>query len=176
MKTLKILFVCLCFSVCFVIFTGHALAEDFTFNIPIELHNIPSQLSHWRISIGVYDSVVDYDHELAIGNSYFDISNGEFVQTVTVKFNAFPAVQAIKGKASVYTVMLSCESMYVAPGSNASQAMKLDGPFPYDNTKPFVWRIQGNINGTPNNNGPRKINLQDRPLKDLFKIKKELSG
>ena len=78
-------------------FSVAAQAEDFTFNIPVELHSIPADIKTFAVSVAVYDRAPDSrgyrpdESRIGYGGSpTISLVNGEYVGTVTVKFNAQP--------------------------------------------------------------------------------------
>jgi len=129
------------------------LAEDFTFNIPVELSGLPSSVCKAKVAVYVYDDsaspLSSVDHIIGMGSAEADI-HGKLVQTLTVKFNALPGKQA--GKAIYYYAPLYL--LYNSDGAclNGSYmpvdiVMALDGPIPYDSTKPYVRDTRGSIYG-----------------------------
>lgn len=97
-----VLIIILCLSMV-ILFGLPAFAEDFTFNVPVELHNIPKDITYWEIYISVSDASGKY---VGVVNHYFTISGGEFSGTIPVKFNAYPDKQP--GTAKTYIIILQC--------------------------------------------------------------------
>jgi hypothetical protein len=96
MKNFQKLFILICLTIVVLCFSSsNAFAEDFTFNVPVELHNIPPNLYKWVIRINVVDK---YNQIVGSKDNYFTIPAAfgnvikplEFVQTIQVKFNAEP--------------------------------------------------------------------------------------
>jgi hypothetical protein len=96
MKKFQMLFIPV--SVILVVFcfcSSGLLAEDFTFNVPVELHNIPANLNKWVIRINVVDKynqiVGSKDNYFTVPAAFGNVSKPlEFVQTIQIKFNAEP--------------------------------------------------------------------------------------
>ena len=84
--------ICLALSI-FWFCSSTALAEDFTFNVPVELRNIPSNLNKWVIRINILDK---YNQIVGSKDTYFTVPGSignvnrplEFAQTIQIKFNA----------------------------------------------------------------------------------------
>ncbi|MGA2332002.1 MAG: hypothetical protein ABSG75_09600 [Syntrophales bacterium] len=112
-----------------------ACAEDFTFNISIELSNLPSSICKAKVEVYVYDDpaspLSSAEHIIGMGSAEADIY-GKLVQMLTVKFNALPGKQP--GKAVSYYAPLYLLYNY-------------DGPTPYDIGRPYVRDTRGNISG-----------------------------
>jgi hypothetical protein len=150
-----------------------AHAEDFTFNIPVELHKIPASITKFQLSGEVFDN---NKSRIGYGNSdHITIVNGEYLGTVTLKFNAEPANGAIPAKdpskATSYSVYI-----LINDAGGCLNVMNLDGPYPYDPSKPLVCGVSGNLPATitPMKSGtaivnpvkplPAKILTQPKPL------------
>jgi len=121
---------------------GLLYAEDFTFNAPVELHNIPVDIKTFSVSVEVYDKEFSGGYPAAnstrigYGNSpQIPIANGEYVGTITIKFNAVPGKKP--EKAIVYDGWLGLFGPTGYQGG-CLVAMGLDGPYPYDPQKPRV--------------------------------------
>ncbi len=74
-------------------FAAPALASDFTFTVPLALHNLPADISHANIECSVSASTTISGHEAAgamigSGSTQVDISGGSYDGDVTVAFNA----------------------------------------------------------------------------------------
>jgi hypothetical protein len=126
-------------------------AEDFTFNIPIELSNLPSSICKAKVEVYVYDDpaspLSSAEHIIGMGSAEADIY-GKLVQRLTVKFNALPGKQP--GKAVSYYAPLYLLYNYDGPCASgvympADIVMALDGPTPYDPGRPYVRDTRGNI-------------------------------
>jgi hypothetical protein len=126
-----------------------AQAEDFTFNIPVELHSIPADIKTFAVSVAVYDRAPDSrgyrpdESRIGYGGSpTISLVNGEYVGTVTVKFNAQPRREP--EKAMLYEAHLLLQG---PPGYQGGvlNAMGLDTPYPYDPEKPLVYFLTGPI-------------------------------
>jgi hypothetical protein len=132
-------------TVCFFFFVNifmpaQAAASDFTFHVPVALHNIPSQVSKWLVWIMLDD---EYHNRVAEGQVNLNVTNGEYVGTVTVAFNARPGYQAATAK--TYVIWLECS---LTMGNNydmPDKIMKTTGQYPYDPSKPYVKEIRGSM-------------------------------
>ncbi len=126
-----------------------AQAEDFTFNIPVELHSIPADIKTFSVSVAVYNCAVDphgywpLGCRIGYGNSpTIPLVNGEYVGTLTVTFNAEPRKKP--ETAIFYDAYLG---VYGPPGYQGGvlNAMGADTPYPYDPSKPLVYDVTGPI-------------------------------
>ena len=80
--------------------SGLCLAEDFTFNVPVALHNLPPEAARVRVFCVVSGQQTRQGKgggqtvNVNIGTGYqeFAITNGNFVSTVVVKFNCSPGI------------------------------------------------------------------------------------
>ena len=145
-------------------------AEDFIFNVPVELHKIPADVKTFSIGIAVYDKEFTSDGYPAAGSTrigygnapVIPIVNGEYVGTVTVKFNAQPAKKP--EKAIVYSVSLG---LYGPPGYQGGclNSMALDGPYPYDPQKPIVCTLYGKLSSS----SPTMKQIPPRPFPGVQK-------
>lgn len=117
-----------------------AAGSDFTFNVPVALHNIPSQVSKWLVWVLLDD---EYRNRVAEGQVYFTVTNGEYVGTVTVAFDARPGYQAATAK--TYVIWLECCLANSNSYNSPDIIMKTSGQYPYDATKPIVWEIRGSL-------------------------------
>ena len=125
-----------------VLMGGAAHAEDFTFNVPVELHKIPSGVWQFQVNGQVFDKDMQ---RIGYGTSpQISIVNGEYVGTVTLKFNAEPSYGAIAAKdpakARSYEVYITLNT-----AGGCLNTMMLNGPYPYDPTKPLVCSVKGNL-------------------------------
>jgi hypothetical protein len=133
-----------------VIFMGFAVcaqAEDFTFNIPFELHNIHPNIKQGFVNVIVYTK--DYvptlqpnslgvSSRVCYDSSGFEIVNGEYVGTLVVKMDALS--KTVPGKraqdAFYYEVQLVLNDSYYDNDTGGVRRM-LDGTYGYDTSKPF---------------------------------------
>ena len=91
---------------------GAVFAEDFTFNIPIELRNLPPELNKWILQASVADQ---YGRPIGRGELIFNTS-GPYVKTVQIKFNANPGklpADAVKWQAILFAIL--SDGSYCAP-------------------------------------------------------------
>jgi hypothetical protein len=130
-----------------------ASAEDFTFNIPIEISNLPASICKAKVEVYVYDDpaspLSSTEHIIGMGSAEAAIY-GKLVQMLTVKFNALPGKQP--GKAVSYYAPLYLLYNYDGPCASgvympADIVLALDGPTPYDPARPYVRDTRGNIYG-----------------------------
>ena len=137
-------------------------AEDFIFNVPVELHKIPADIKYYSASVSVYDKEFTSEGYPAPGSTRIgsgsgggSIVNGEYVGTVTVKFNADPGKKP--EKAITYRVSLL---LYGPAGYQGGclNSMALDGPYPYDPQKPIVCEVYGKLSS------PGVKQIQTRPV------------
>ena len=121
-------------------------AEDFIFNVPVELHKIPADIKTFAVNIEVYDKEFTSEGYPAAGSTRIgagstpniSIVNGEYVGTVTVKFNADQYKKP--EKAIVYSGLL-----VLGNAGGCGNSMRLDGPYPYDPQKPIVCEVYGKL-------------------------------
>lgn len=140
MRTLLIVVtICLFFCVHFSI-PAKAVASDFTFNVPVALHNIPVQVGKWLVWIMLDD---EYHNRVAEGITYFTVTTGEYVGTVTVAFNARPGYQAATAK--TYVIWMQCGLTNQNSYNMPNVLMKTGGQYPYDPSKPYVAEIRGSL-------------------------------
>ncbi len=74
-------------------FAAPALASDFTFVVPLQLHHLPADIRHANVECSVSASTIISGHEAAgaavgSGHTQVDITGGEYNGDVTVAFNA----------------------------------------------------------------------------------------
>jgi hypothetical protein len=130
-----------------------AQEENFTFRIPVELHLIPPDIKTFAVSVEVYDKEVYYNgsytsstgERIGYGDVSLPIINGEFMDTVVIKFNA--QVRKDPATAVGWAAYLL---LYGPPGyqGGVMTAMGPDTPYPYDSTKPLVYLLIGRIGQT----------------------------
>ena len=129
--------ICLFLGVSFSM-PAKAAASDFTFNVPVALHNIPTQVSKWLVWIMLDD---EYHNRVAEGMTYFTVTGGEYVGTVTVAFDARPGYQAATAK--TYVIWMECCLSNSNSYNMPNVLMKTGGQYPYDASKPYVHEIRG---------------------------------
>jgi len=122
-------------------------AEDFTFNVPVELHKIPAAISTFIVSVGVYEAPPDIhghwgDRVAAEDSPGMALVNGEYVGMVTVKCNADWGKDPEKARAYRVDLLLYGPTHYQG---GCLVAMGLNTPYPYDATKPIVCYLTGPI-------------------------------
>jgi hypothetical protein len=117
-----------------------AAESDFTFNVPVALHNIPSQVSKWLVWVLLDD---EFHNRVAEGITYFTVTNGEYTGTVTVAFNARPGYQAATAK--TYVIWMQCCLSNSNSYNMPNVLMKAGGQYPCDETKPLVQEIRGSL-------------------------------
>jgi hypothetical protein len=134
-------------SISLGLITQSAPAADFTFNVPVELHKIPSDIKTFGVAVWVYSQPPDadgyfrQDSTIGTGDTFVSIVNGEFVGTVTVAFNADPRKDP--RAALYYGVYLL---LYGSAGAGGClNAMGKDTPYPYDPQQPLVCYLTGSI-------------------------------
>ncbi len=135
-----------------------ALAEDFTFNIPVELHKINPNIQHGFVNVVVYTkdyvpALQPYNESLrsmsrvTYGSADLQIANGEFVGTLVVKLNALS--KTVPGRraqdAVYYELNLVLNDSYYDHDTAGIRRM-LDGTYGYDASQPFVYWASGPIN------------------------------
>lgn len=142
-----------------IIFWGfalHANAEDFTFNVPVEFHNIHPNVKSGFINVEVYtkDYVPTIERNniplalrsrITYGSAAFQLVNGEFVGTLVIKMNA-PSKTAPGKRAQdayYYEVSMAFQDSYYEDTAGIRR-MK-DGTYGYDTSKPFVYWTSGLI-------------------------------
>ena len=133
-------------------------AEDFTFNIPIEFHNIHPNIKGGFVNVIVYtkDYVpaqqaynipLELQSRVTYGSAGFQIVNGECVTTLVVKMNA-PS-KTVPGKRAqdgfYYEVNMVLNDTYY-DNDTAGILRMLNGTYGYDTSKPFVYWTSGKIN------------------------------
>ena len=72
-------------------YTGICFAEDFTFNVPVQLYNVQSTTGSGYVYCETTNRFASLRKDSYIGNGvspYFNITGASYVGTVTVKFNA----------------------------------------------------------------------------------------
>jgi hypothetical protein len=123
-----------------VVMPAHVADSDFTFNVPVALHNIPAPVTKWLVWVMLDD---EYHNRVAEGTTYFTITNGEYTGAVTVAFNARAGYPAATAKTYViwFECCLSNSNSYNMP----NVLMKAGGQYPYDETKPLVQEIRGSL-------------------------------
>lgn len=128
-----------------------ANAADFTFNVPVAFHKIPSAIKTFGISVAVYDATWDQahptvgNHRVGYGNSnLITIQNGEYVGTVSVPVNASYDLRKRPEEAVYYEVYFTLQG---PPGYSGGclAAMGLDGAYPYDPSQPYLCQYVGKI-------------------------------
>ncbi len=122
-------------------------AEDFTFNVPVELHKIPAAIPTFVVSVSVYDAPPDagghWGERVAAGDSGgIALVNGEYVGLVIVKFNTDWGKDPTKARAYRVDLLLYGPPHYEGGCLNA---MGLSTPYPYDATQPIVCYLTGPI-------------------------------
>jgi hypothetical protein len=126
-------------------------AEDFVFNVPVELYKIPADIKAVGVAIEVYDKeLTGWDlpagsTRIGYGSSGGSIVNGEYVGNVTVKFNAQPGKKPEKAIGYRGWLLLYGPGAYQG---GCLSAMGLDGPYPYDPQKPMVCAIYGKLSSS----------------------------
>jgi hypothetical protein len=103
----------MCLTVFTLLISSWAVfAEDFTFNVPIELKNLPPELNKWILQVGVSDQ---YGRPIGRGELIFN-TKGPYVKTVQIKFNADPGklpADAVKWQAILFAIL--SDGSYCAP-------------------------------------------------------------
>lgn len=128
-----------------------AVAADFTFNVPVAFHKIPSDIETFFINVAIYDATWDQEHP-AVGDhlvgyaasSNITIQNGEYVGTVTVPVNASYDLRKRPEEAVYYEVYFAMQG---PPGYSGGclAAMDPDGAYPYDPSQPRLCEYVGKI-------------------------------
>ena len=156
----------------FAALTLCALAEDFTFNIPMEFHKIHPFIKYGFVNVRLYtaayvpalqthNTTLAIQSQVTYGTSAdFQIVNGEFSGILVVKCNA-PSKTAPGHRAQdavYYDLLLVLKDTYY---DNADGVGRMLGSIPgetygYDTTKPFVYWASGKINQ------PLKLNIPQR--------------
>lgn len=124
------------------LFPSPSFAEDFTFNVPVELKNLPATITKGYVQCLVYNA----DNSYGIGgtNYYFDIVAGNYVNTVVVKFNADPGRDPKKAAGWGCALFLKDQNSGVF--QRPSILLKDGGPYPgIDTTKPFKEISNGTV-------------------------------
>jgi hypothetical protein len=130
-------------------------AQDFTLDVPVELHKIHPAIKTFAVTAAVYDGdPKNLGSRVAIGNSgVIPILNGEYVGTVTLKCIALPAKDPMKALTYDCSLLLQGPPGYQG---DPALAMRLDGPYPYDPARPVVSKVQGPI-VRPKLSGPSPV-------------------
>jgi hypothetical protein len=148
-----------------------AQTKQFTFLVPVELHAIPSDLTSFDVMIYIFDRVHEpggYEGEMIGGGSTRNqVTNGEFVDTVTVEFNATTGHDP--AKAVFWTALLIFRKGNFQDAINMEQ----DSPYPHNPEKPYIPILSGLIYPPSQPDqipvkhiDPVKINRQEwRPIK-----------
>ena len=111
----------------------------FTFRVPVELNNIPKELTSWGISVRITDI-----HGTLIADSMKSFSvRGFFKGNIVLRFNAKPGANAASAK--WYSVSLSVLDPKRKMRDRPERVMKLSGPWPYDQAKPVKTGTYGNF-------------------------------
>jgi len=126
-----------------IIMSGVTHAENFIFNVPVELHKIPSDIKYFQIMVQVGNK----DNQLvAYGMSTeIPIVNGEHVGTVTVTDNLKTPSPVDPATATKYEAVIYLQMKKGYKGDNCDQIMNLNGYYPYDPTKPHVCDVHGAV-------------------------------
>lgn len=133
--------------------TFSANAADFTLNVPLELKSMHPDFNGARVSCGVYGSV-NGKVEL-IGSGYKDIfdyqvQGGSYSGTVTIAFNATAGMDPALGEKYSCDLLLAFRGRSSYVQNNQIPAfMRTDGPYPRDESQPFVISASGPIPKAP---------------------------
>jgi hypothetical protein len=159
----------------------HAQGEndhDFTFEIPVELANLPPQFVGGSVTVMVLGGQPDFEHSGWTDNTIastiqnFPITPDETQDTIiTVALDSDPYKQA--GNAVFYYVQLNLRTIPnppIDPGgvSSAANATRLDGPYPYDPSKPYVTWFWDYL---PGHTGPKQVPFHPEAWKELKILK-----
>lgn len=143
-----------------------AQEKHFNFFVPVELHLIPSDIKSFGVSVAVYDREFHDGYpwpgsRIGSGSDGFPIINGEYMDTVIVRFDA--ELRKDPSKAIVWEVTLL---LYGPPGyqGGVMNAMGADTPYPYDPSKPLVYHLTGNLSQST-----QPIQIRNEYLKEYIK-------
>jgi hypothetical protein len=122
-------------------FVSISYAEDFTYNVPVEINNLHPDLKVGQISCSLINKTSEM---IGKGSANFDIVNGNYSGTVVVKFNtSIPSnnVNAYKWACALYL----SKNYLPTPNDIARDVTKIGGPYPRDTSKPFKDYTEGMI-------------------------------
>ena len=112
-----------------------AHAEDFTFQVPVQLKNVQANVTAFHVACSVYDKNKQFLSG-TIGNPISLDATGSATQTVTLKFNA-------GGKDPSLATTYECDVFF--DGIPGTQGGCAPGNDPLCPVKSGSWRISGNI-------------------------------
>jgi hypothetical protein len=136
----------------FLGYAGFCCAEDFTFNVPVALYNINVPMARQGdVYCQATNRLVPANQQkfmIGSGFTVYSITGGNYVGTVTVKFNANNGVKA--ADATDWGCWLHINSVYLenTPACQYGTADCVDlslGPSGHDRTKPFTSTVSGII-------------------------------
>jgi hypothetical protein len=151
MKRLTAIYTVLLIGACFTLHAQNSGPStqrfDFTFNIPVELHKIHPDISHFCVALRVfpYDPVSYPNSQIGNGASqYVELSNGEFTGTVQVQFNANPGIDPAT---AVYYRAELWFSLKGPPRHQtwAGDIMETSGSYPHDPSQAYIVTVDGNL-------------------------------
>ena len=116
------------------LFPAPSFAEDFTFNVPVELKNLPPTITMGRLECLV--STADNSASIGVTDFDFAIVAGNYSNTVVIKFNAIPGRDP--KKAAQWGCALFLKDQSIGVFQRPSILLKDGGAYPgIDTTKPF---------------------------------------
>ena len=108
-------------------FSIPAYAYDFTFTVPVELRNIPTELYSWFLQASVYDGE---KNQIGLQGTLFRVTK-HYKKDFVFRFNAQTGKNPASAKYYKITLYVNAKT--------PDKVMYQNGPYPYDSSKPFKW-------------------------------------